>query len=274
MAGQQLDLFAVDRIGVEPGGGRTEPSLGAAELANAVLIAALADARLATAPGLAAEAATRRLVEAVPALQKLCRRLTGFGAGRVVPEQAAALGALAAIGGEEARQTVARLVADRIVQGPTLAIALGAAARLGASLPTPRLTQLLGDADPSVRAGACRCVRAAGPHLGLLTELLDDLHSDVAAAAAIALGRIGRAEARPSLLGLLLRRRPSAEVIEALAPIADQEVIVAFGRVARAMPDLTPHVLDALDQLDDPRAARVALALRANPSARTADEVA
>jgi hypothetical protein len=153
-----------------------------------------------------------------------------------------------------------------------LAVALGAAARLGVSLPPLHLTQLLGDADPSVRAGACRCVRSGGPHLGRLTELLDDLHCDVATAAAIALGRIGRAEARPSLLGLL-RGRPSAEVIEALTPIADQEVIVAFRPVARATPDLTPHVLDALDQLDDPRAARVALALRANASARTGDKV-
>ena len=271
--GQQLDLFAVDRIGVEPGGGRAEPSLDAAELADAVLIAALPNARLATAPGLAAEAAIRRLAEAVPALEKLCRRLVGFGCDRVVPEQAAALEALAAIGGEHARQAVARLLADRIVQGPTLAVALGAAARLGASLPPLRLMQLLGDADPSVRAAACRCVRSAGPHLGLLIELLDDLHCDVATAAAVALGRIGRAEARPMLLGLL-RGRPSAEVIEALAPIADQEVLVAFGRVARAMPDLTPHVLDALDQLDDPRAARIALALRANPSAQRGEEVA
>jgi len=72
----------------------------------------------------------------------------------------------------------------------------------------------------------------------------------------------------------LLRGRPSAEVIEALAPIADQEVLVAFGRVARAMPDLRPHVLDALDQLDDPRAARIALALRASPSAQRGEEVA
>jgi len=44
-------------------------------------------------------------------------------------------------------------------------------------------------------------------------------------------------------------------VIEALTPIADEEVIVAFGRAARAMPDLTRPVLEALDQLDDPHAA-------------------
>ena len=269
MAGQQLDLFAVDRIDLETGGLRAEPSLCAAKLADTAVIAALPDAGLATAPSLAAEAARRRLVGALPALERLCRRLTGFGADRLVPEQAAALDALAAIGGEEARRAVARLIAHRIVRGPTLAVALSVAARLGASLPPPRLAELLGDADPSLRAAACRCVRSAGPHLGLLIELLDDLHSDVAAAAAITLGRIGRTEARPPLLGLL-RRQPSAEVIEALAPIADDEVIVALGRVARAIPDLTQTVLDALDQLEGARAARIALELRAHPSAGAA----
>jgi len=179
----------------------------------------------------------------------------------VVPEQASALQALTAIGGAEARRVVTQLVTDRIVQGPTLATALSAAAALGAPLPPSRLAELLRDAAPSIRAGACRCVRLAAPQLAPLTELLDDLHPHVATAAAIALGRIGRAEARPRLIGLL-RTQPSAEVIEALTRIADEEVIVAFGRAARAMPDLTRPVLEALDQLDEPRAAVVASALR------------
>ena len=172
----------------------------------------------------------------------------------MVPEQASALQALTAIGGAEARRVVTQLVTDRIVQGPTLATALSAAAALGAPLPPSRLAELLRDAAPSIRAGACRCVRLAAPQLAPLTELLDDLHPHVATAAAIALGRIGRPEARPRLIALL-RTQPSAEVIEALTPIADEEVIVAFGRAARAMPDLTRPVLEALDQLDDPRAA-------------------
>jgi len=266
MAGQQLDLFASDRIFVEKPVIHEEPPFCAAELADAELIAALPDAALATAPRMAAEAVSRRLIDAVPALERLCRRLTGFGAHRVVPEQAAALNALMAIGGVAARQAVVRLVADRIVQGPTLAIALSAAARLGASLPPPRLTELLRDADPSIRAGACRCVRSVAPHLGLLSELLDDLRADVASAAAIALGRLGRVEARLPLMALL-RTQPSTEVIEALAPIADDEVIVAFSRIARVMPDLAGAALDALDELDHPRAASLALTLRAHPFA-------
>jgi len=261
MAGQQLDLFAADPIGIEPDSRGAQPPLRAAELADASLIAALPDAGLATAPSLAVEAGRRRLVGAIPALDRLCRRLVGFGRDRVVPEQASALEALTAIGGADARRVVARLVADRIIQGPTLAAALSAAAALGAPLPPFRLAELLRDADPSVRAGACRCVRSAAPQLGPLIELLDDLNPDVATAAAIALGRIGRAEARPRLIGLL-RTQPAAEVIEALTPIADEEVIVVFGWTARAMPDLMPPVLEALEQLDDPRAAVVASALR------------
>jgi hypothetical protein len=268
VAAQQLDLFAVARGDITAEGSRAEPALDPTQLTDEALIAALPDARLANATRLAAEAARRRLAGAVLPLERLCRRLTGFGADRLVPEQAAALEALADIGGEAARQAVARLVGHRTVQGPTLATALNAAARLGSSIPAQRLQELLGDADPRVRAAACRCVRSAGTHLRVLIELLDDSRPEVAAAAALTLGRIGRVEARPLLL-TLLRREPSAEIIEALAPIADEEVIVIFGRVARATPDLAQPVLDALDQFGDVRAARVAAALRADDPARS-----
>jgi HEAT repeat protein len=266
MAAQQLDLFSMDRIRVEARPSSTEPSINPNALADEGLIGALPDAGLADGPPLAAEAAVRRLAGAVPALEKLCRRLTGFGADRLVPEQAAALEALAKIGGEAARQAVARLVLNQVVQGPTLVSALGVAAQLGSSIPPLRLAPLLRDADPAIRAAACRCVRSAGSHLALLTELLDDLNGEVAIAAAIALGRLGRIEARPVLMSQLCRQ-PSAEVIEALVPIADQDVIVALGRIARAIPDLAQPVLDALDQIGDCRAARGAEALRTHHSA-------
>jgi HEAT repeat protein len=267
MTAQQLDLFAIDRINIEPDGSRAQPLPRAAEFTDAALIAAIPDAGLTAAPRLAAEASHRRLAGAVPSLEKLCRRLTGFGANMLVPEQLAALEALADIGGEAARQAIARLVAQRIVQGPTLAAALNVVARLGSSLPPSRLEELLNDTEPTVRAAACRCARSAGPHLGLLIKLLEDLHREVAIAAALALGRIGRVEARPLLMSLL-RREPSAEIVGALAPIADEEVIVTFGRLARTMPDLAQPILDALDQVGDFRAERVAAALRAHDPAR------
>jgi HEAT repeat protein len=268
MAAQQLDLFAVDRGDVDSGSARAEPALDPTQLTDEALIAALPDAGLSAASSLAAEAARRRLAGVVPSLEKLCRRLTGFGADGLVPEQVAALEALADIGGEAARQAVARLIAHRVVQGPTLTVATNTAARLGSPIPPERLQELLSHADPRVRAAACRCVRSAGTQLRVLIELLDDLRPEVATAAALALGRIGCVEARP-LLMTLLRREPSAEVIEALAPIADEEVIVTLGRIARLTRDLAKPVLDTLDQLEDFRAARVAAALRAHDPAHS-----
>jgi len=268
MAGQQLELFAIDRISAGLKGSPAQPPVRAVELTDAALIAAIPDAGVTAAPRLAAEASRRRLTGAVPSLEKLCQRLTGFGVDRLVPEQLAALEALADIGGEAARQAIGRLVAQRIVQGPTLAAALNAAARLGSSLPSSRLGEFLNDSDPTVRRAACRCVRSAGSYLRVLIELLDDPCPEVASAAALALGRIGRVEARPLLMGLL-RREPSAEIVDALARIADEEVIVIFGRVARTMPDLAQPILEALDQLEDFRAERVAAALRAHNPARS-----
>lgn len=266
MAGQQLDLFSVDHISLAAGIARAAPPVDAAELADDELIAALPRAGLAAASSLAAEAGRRRLAGAVWALERLCRRLTGFGADSLVPEQAAALEALAKIGGEAARQAAARLVLNQVVQGPTLVSALGVAAQLGSFIPPLHLAPLLRDADPAIRAAACLCVRSAGPHLALLTELLDDLNGEVAIAAAVALGRLGRIEARPVLMNQL-HHQPSAEVIEALVPIADQEVIVVLGRVARAIHDLAQPVLDALEQIGNCRAVRLAQALRTHHSA-------
>jgi HEAT repeats len=261
MVGEQLDLFVFDRILAELSRLREEVSLRPAEMDDGRLLAALPHAGLLSAPLLAAEATRRRLDAAIPALERLCRRLIGFGTKNVVPEQAAALKALLAIGGEGAKRAVGRIVAERIVQGPTLAIALDDAARLGASVPPSRLAELIGDPDRGVRAGACRCVRSGIAVTEELIDLLDDLRPDVVLVAACALGRIGRKEARPHLLGFL-RREPSAEVIDALVGVANEETIVALGRVARRTPELARAVLDALEAIDDPRALAAAAPLK------------
>jgi HEAT repeat protein len=52
-------------------------------------------------------------------------------------------------------------------------------------------------------AGGCRCARLSPAAISLLSELLDDADRVVAREAACALGRMGRPEARPSLLRLL-----------------------------------------------------------------------
>jgi hypothetical protein len=86
---------------------------------------------------------------------------SGFGIDRMVPEQAAALQALAAIGGREAAQAVSQLIVRGVVQGPTLNLAASTAARIGSTLPTDVLRSLLRHPDPgsapafvAARAGA------------------------------------------------------------------------------------------------------------------------
>jgi hypothetical protein len=78
------------------------------------------------------------MTAAVPALEALCRRFAGFGADRMVPEQAAAIDALARIAGSDAAKALARLIARKTVQGSCLQRAVTAAACLEAKLPRRR----------------------------------------------------------------------------------------------------------------------------------------
>jgi HEAT repeat protein len=197
------------------------------------------------------------MTAAIPALAALCRRFAGFGADRIVPEQAAAIDALAQIAGANAAQTLAQLIAKRTVQGPCLQRAVGVAARIGAKLPAGTVMELLRHDDPAIRADGCRFAQASPDMVAQLRDLLDDLQRPVRMAAACALGRMGRNEVRP-LLTRYLREEPSAQLIDAIVPVADEECVILLGRIARTMPDLSKATLDALDSIDHPRASRIA----------------
>ena len=229
------------------------------------MIAAIPEASLADCSLLAAEAGRRRLAGAIPALAALCRRFAGFGEDRLVPEQAAALRALAEIGGHEAGQAVSGMISRAIVQGPTLVVAVAAAARVHAPLPPNVLASLLQHADPGIRAAACRCARRAPEVIALLIGLLDDRDRTVARSAACAHGRLGRSDARPALKELL-REAPSRDVVESVSAIADEECMVLLGRLARTTPDLADAAIEALESIDHPRASAIAAAARRPPS--------
>ncbi|MBV9251884.1 MAG: HEAT repeat domain-containing protein [Acetobacteraceae bacterium] len=239
------------------------PRINPAELADAALIAAIPCASVQAAVELAAEVGRRRLKAAIPALEHLCRRSKGFGINRSLRDQQAALQALVAIGGKEPAAAVMRLVSEAAVQGPGLAGAVSAVADLGAIVPSGLLQQWLRHQDPRVRANACRCrcARLDAAVQPLLLELLTDLHQVVKQAAACALGRLGRTEVRPFLLNLL-GNAPSIEIIEAIAPIADEECAVQLARAAQVDPKLAPAVLTVLDDMEHPRATQIADRLR------------
>lgn len=268
MRERQLDLFSKGGRSsnhVQPSSGSHEPMPPVDHMADSTLIAAIPYAGMADALALVAEAGRRRLTAAVPALEGLCRRFTGFGADRAIPEQVAALEALALIGGREARRSVERILSRRAVQGPALADALTAANRVQADLPVDLLVALLRHSDPRVSAGACRCVRPAPALAPVLLDLMSNIDSNVRLAAACALGRLGRAEARPALVQLL-REAPSAEVLDAVTALADEDCVVLLGRIARTVSELKDVALNALEAIDHPRAPQVLASLRVSSS--------
>lgn len=267
MTERQLDLFSDVDVQAESRPARGMRSqVDAADMDDTTLIAAIPGAGLADSAALAAEAARRRLRSAVPALAALCRRLAGFGADRLVPEQEAALRALAAIGGSEAAQAVTDMICRAVVQGPTLVVAATVAAELNAALPTEFLVSLLRHDDPVVRIAACRCARRIPEVMTILLGLLGDHDRTVASSAACALGRLGRNEARPALKKLLAEQ-PTREIVDALAAIADEDCMVLLRQLARNRPAFAAAALEALENIDHPRASAIAAAIRRDTGA-------
>ena len=259
MSDGQLDLFSGSGISptrTAPADARS-PGPSPADLDDAALLEAIPASGLTDGPPRVAEAGRRRLGAAIPVLEDYCRRFAGFGMQHALPEQIAALDALAAIGGQEAARSVARIIGRGWVQGPTLASAVAAAVRLGSHLPADIVAALLRHTDPAIRRDTSRLARRGPEVTAILVDLLGDLNRDVCMEAACALGCMGRPEAAP-LLKHALRQAPSSRVIEAVAPVADEECVVLLGRLVRGAPeDLAAAARDALEAAEHPLAARL-----------------
>jgi HEAT repeats len=230
----QLDLFAAGGTVSAPltQTETTRSVTDIATLSDAAILAAIPDAGVPVVLSLMYEAGRRRLHEAIPILGRLCRIFAGFGIEHEVPEQAVALDALASIGGHDARVVISELLDDRVVQGPTLKVAVRVAAAFRCRLSVVTVLPLLRHADPEVRAIACGLARPQADVNAALIDLLTDLNANVRTSSACALGRFGRQEAR-AFLKNILRRAPTPNVIDAIASIADHECIVLLGRIAR-----------------------------------------
>ena len=91
--------------------------------------------------------------------------------------------------------------------------------------------------------------------------MLDDPDDQVSTAAACAVRRMGRVEARIRLKRCL-SERPSSRVVEAVAEVADDDAIVLLARLGRARPDLAVPISSALEEIDNARAASAASTLK------------
>ena len=260
---EQLDLFSgagVSRPEAESewiGWAPADPS----RLSDADLIATIPRASQREAAGLVGEAVRRALMDAVPALEALCRRFSGFGLDREVTEQTGAFSGLASLGGGAAAEAVTRLIVSGAVRGPGMRVAMEAAAGLGCRLPPERVAACLRGDDPAIREAACRCARGGPEVIAALVDLLTDLHGSVTHAAALALGRLGRREGSAVLIGLL-RTAPTEEVVCALAAIAEEDDWVRLGQTAMRMPELAGVVLEVLEESEEARAMAVAQGVR------------
>ena len=80
-------------------------------------------------------------------------------------------------------------------------------------------------------------------------------------AAAIVLGGFGRDRAKAVLLAELARH-PTGDVVDALAGIADDDIVVHLGRCAEAHPELAGRIASELEEMQTPRSLKIANRIR------------
>ena len=259
-APNQLDLFA-ERGRVTP---RHVPKPMASSAATPVetltddeLLELVPKAGPSNVEALCSRLVALSLEAAVPALEALWQRFTGFGIEKPLREQLAVVDTLARLGGTDARSALRRIVLSKALPASLLPSALQGAAQAGLALPAPFVGPLLDHRDAVVRGAALALAARADVSADRLREGLFDRSAANRRAATVALGLRGDARARQPLYDELARL-PSTEVIEAITAVWDDDAIVHLGRCARRHPRLAGAVLDALRDIGNPRAETVA----------------
>ena len=254
------DLFD-DRASAEAGHDQVpidrDAGRAASRLTDGELIAMIPQASPLNVETLCAEVVSRSLHEAAPALERLWRRFVGFGVRVPFVEQRAVLSALGRIDGDAARAAPRGIVLSKALPATLLPFAMRAAAQSGLALPAASIAPLLSHPDPSVRESAFALAAKAGVGGDRLREGLADPSASTRRLAAIAIGTLGDAEARESLVAEIARN-PSMDVIEALAAIGDDDAIVHLGRCAERHPDLCSTIVDILRDTESAKAERLA----------------
>ncbi len=256
----QPDLFDArddDVSGHAPDTPVTEAVTPLEEFTDEDLIEALPRAGLSNVDALCSEIVARSLSAAVPALEALWRNFTGYGPNKPHRQQLAVIDTLARLDGATPHAALRRIVLSRTLPGSLLPTALQAAVQAELALPATFIEPLLVHDDATVRRAAfCLALRSA-VSIDRLREGLQDPTDGIRRLAGIALGRRGDAQARQPLLREL-SRSPSPQVIEAVAAVWDDDVIVFLGRCANRHPHLAGVVLDALHDIGTKRALTVA----------------
>ena len=262
----QLDLFA-ERGAVMPRHTQnplpSTPATPVERLTDDVLLERIRNAGPSDVDALCTEIVSRSLHAAVPALEALWRRFAGFGIEKPLAEQLAVVDTLARLGGANACSALRRIALSRALPASLLPAALQAAAQAGLALPAGFVGSFLMHGDAAVREAAFALTAKSNVAADRLREGLLDPSAVNRRLATIALGLRGDPSVRQPLYGELARL-PSADVIEAITAVWDENAIVHLGRCARRHPRLAGAVLDALREIGTPRAETVARRLESS----------
>ena len=268
---RQFDLFG-DRGTVTPVAAPAARPPRPNTLSDEQLLARLPGARIAEAGPLYGLIVERGLGDrALPALERLWRRFAGFGQDRLLPEQVAVIETLAKIGTAAARELLAGIVTAPDLSFPLLPTALRAALAVSLRLPATFTGPLLAHGNPEIREFAIRLSAFGRPEFEGLEACLADTHAAVRRAAAIVLGGFGWNRAKAVLLAELARH-PDGDVVDALAGIADDDIVVHLGRCAGMHPELAGRIASELEEMQTPRSLKIASRIRGRMDGRISSD--
>jgi HEAT repeat protein len=255
---RQLDLFDAPVVMPAPSDNVQAPvkvpPIDPAALDDARLVEALAAASLQDVQAIVAQVVARRPLGWEGAALRLWVRYLGFGFQKPMLEQVAVLDLVC----QTQSRTLFKEVIARGPIGESLdAELLCAAAACHEPLAQDMVMRGLSHPSAKVRHAAITIAVQSGVESSELLPCLSDASHDVRRTAAIEIASTGDGAAR-DLLIYEMRQQPDQEGLEALAFVANEDVVIRLGQIARQHPDWTPTVLGVLEAIGGPVATKVA----------------
>lgn len=244
----QLDLFDQPAGDMNAPSGALQPSIDPAAMSDEDLLLGFARASLGSVEPLAREILRRRPEGWTDAAAALWERFLGFGTNVPMPEQVAVLGLV--------RQTAAAPLLLQLLRRAPMADCLDphllpAAAACGVSLPQATVLRGLANPQSDIRTAALQVAPASRVPPDKLHPFLSDQVRDVRRTAATVIAEAGDAVAREPLL-LEMRLQPDRRGLEALSSVANEDVIIRLGQIARRHRAWREVVIEVLHMIDNP----------------------
>jgi len=233
------------------------PSIDPTWLSDAELLAGFASTTMAEVAALGEEILRRRPEGWTQAALALWDRFLGFGETKPMLEQVVVLDLVQ-------RTAEAALLRGLLHRGPMAecldAHVLLAAATCRVALPADVVLRGLSHGRVGVRSAAVQLAIRSSVSTEQLHPYLADSAREVRRATATALAEAGETLARDPLL-FEMRVQPDRAGLEALSFVADEDVVIRLGQIARQHPAWCRIVIEVLQTIDHPRAEGVATSL-------------